>query len=146
MARYDVPWGEKTVLVLESRDLDGKSIGYYFVDHEHQSIFWLDPFYPPELDELMIDFTLSHIGEFLRNIVCISFDEVYQVFRFCPNTGKPSVRRTAHQISKRIQFEVPQQSLSKRCHDLYGSHITAQGHVNVCYLWLAFHSTLSCLY
>jgi hypothetical protein len=78
IARYDVPCGEKTVLVLETMDLDGKIIGYYFVDHEHQSTFWLDPFYPPELDELMIDFTLSHIGEFLvRNIVYTSFNEVY---------------------------------------------------------------------
>jgi hypothetical protein len=61
MTRYKVSWEAKTVLVLDTRE--SGMIGYYFVDHENQSTFWLDPFRFLELDELQVDFTDSHVGE-----------------------------------------------------------------------------------
>lgn len=62
MADYNVPRGGKTVLVLDI--MNNGMIGYYFVDHENQSIFWLDPFDFLELRELRLEFTPSHVGEF----------------------------------------------------------------------------------
>jgi hypothetical protein len=67
MTRYNIPWGERTVLVLDNRK-SGK-IGYYFVDHANQSTFWLDPFRFLELDELNVEFTGSHVGEFRAIVI-----------------------------------------------------------------------------
>ena len=62
VGRYNISLGEKTVLVLDTR-ASGK-IGYYFVDHEKQTTFWLDPFRFLELDELQVEYTDSHVGEY----------------------------------------------------------------------------------
>jgi hypothetical protein len=62
MTRCDVPIGEKIVLVLETRN--DRTIGYYFVDYANQSVFWLDPFRFLEMDELKVEFSNSHVGEF----------------------------------------------------------------------------------
>ena len=61
ITRYGISLGKKTVLVLDTR-ASGK-IGYYFVDHEKQATFWLDPFRFLELDELQVEYSDSHVGE-----------------------------------------------------------------------------------
>jgi hypothetical protein len=70
LTHYDVPWEEQTVLVLETRN--DRMIGYYFVDHVNQSIFWLDPFRFVELDELRVEFSSSHVGEFPTVVAVLS--------------------------------------------------------------------------
>lgn len=53
----------QTVLVLERRE-NGKC-GYYFADHSHQSIFWIDDFDAISLVyEVKTHPTTSHLGEF----------------------------------------------------------------------------------
>jgi hypothetical protein len=61
LTRHKILLGNKTVLVLDTRE-SGK-IGYYFVDHEKQTTFWLDPFRFFELDELQVEYTDSHVSE-----------------------------------------------------------------------------------
>ncbi|TFK34462.1 hypothetical protein BDQ12DRAFT_738201 [Crucibulum laeve] len=61
LTKYDVHLPSDVQLVLELRG-SGRC-GYYFVDHSHKSVFWLDKFDPVDLlQEVKVDFTTSHIG------------------------------------------------------------------------------------
>lgn len=63
ISSYEITLPSQTVLVLEKRE-NGKC-GYYFADHSHQCIFWLDDFDAISLVyEVKICPTTSHLGEF----------------------------------------------------------------------------------
>ena len=63
ISSYGITLPSQTVLVLEQRD-NGKC-GYYFADHSHQCIFWLDGFDANSLVyEVKTCPTTSHLGEF----------------------------------------------------------------------------------
>ena len=63
ISSHEITLPSQTVLVLEKRE-NGKC-GYYFADHSHECIFWLDDFDANSLVyEVKTRPTTSHLGEF----------------------------------------------------------------------------------
>lgn len=66
ISSYEITLPSQTVLVLEQRE-NGKC-GYYFADHSHQCIFWLDDFDANSLVyEVKTCPTTSHLGQEIRS-------------------------------------------------------------------------------
>jgi hypothetical protein len=136
ISSYEITLPSQTVLVLEQRE-NGKC-GYYFADHSHQCIFWLDDFDANSLVyEVKTCPTPSHLGQEIRSQYWFH-NELFPHVHDVPDEALRELTDIlTHAIGGRFSdFSIANRAIQLRCVERYVSVGEGRPRTGWLYTWL----------